>query len=103
MQLRSGSGEIENEPPVLEPCFGRVVNESLVTSAPFHVQPELVFLKSQLAAAIACPFQKLQAHTFHGAPNRDVRQEEPRDLIGHATSLLKVHLGVAIDNCLQKP
>ena len=30
-----GSREIENEPPVLEPCFGTVVNESLVTSPPF--------------------------------------------------------------------
>ena len=72
-----GSGEIENEPPVLEPCFGTVVNESLVTSPPFHVQPDPVILKSQLEATIACPIHKLQARIFP-ATVRDVRQLEMR-------------------------
>ena len=102
MQLRTGSREIENEPPVLEPCFGSVVNESLVTSPPCHVQPDLVVLKSQLIAAIACPIHKLKAHIFHGATVRDVRKLERWDQIGHATSLLEVHLGVAIAYCLQE-
>ena len=97
-----GSGEIENEPPVLEPCFGTVVNESLVTSPPLHVQPDLVVLESQLEATIACPIHKLQARIFHAATVRDVRQLERCDQIGHATSLPEVHLGVAIANCLKE-
>ena len=100
MQLRTSSKEIGNEPPVLEPSFGCVVSESLVTSPPFHVQPDLVILKSQLIAVIACPIHKLQAHIFHGATLRDVRQQEECGQIGHATSLLEVHLGVVIANCL---
>ena len=39
-QLRTGSREIENESPVLQPCFGTVVNESLATNPRFHVQPD---------------------------------------------------------------
>ena len=102
MQLRTDSREIETEPPVLQPCFGSVVNESLVTSPLFHVRPDLVTLKSQLVAAIACPVHKLQARIFHGATVRDVRLHDRCDQMGHATSLLEVHRSAAIACCLQE-
>ena len=102
MQLRTGSREKENEPQVLQPCFGSVVNETLVTSPPFHVQPDLVILNSQLVAAIACPIHKLQARIFHGATVGDVRQLKRCDQIGHATSLFEVHLNVATARSLQE-
>ena len=99
MKLRTGSRETENEPPVLQPGFGSVVNESLVASPSFHVQPDLVILKSQLVAAIACPVHTLQAHMFHWSTVRTVRQLEKCDFLGPATSLLEFQLGVAIANC----